>query len=184
MSDFWNLGNDAPPVSGNMDMGGGDFEPIPARTQVLAALEEIKWDDHDGSYYINGTWSILAPDAYKGRKVFQKIRVEDKDIKKREKALRMLAAIDANAGGQLLASGGKPTNEDMTRHLCNKPMMLMLQIWKLEDDSTGETKKGNWVSAVSPKGSASPSQPATQQPATQQTSTDEGFSFDDDIPFG
>lgn len=191
MADFWELedSGEALPTNGSFESGGGDFDPIPAKTQVLAALKEIKWDEYEGKTFINGTWIVLAPAEYKGRMVFQKLHVRDADTKKRDKAKRMTAAIDANAGGKLIAAGGEPTNENMTRFLCNKPMMLMLQVWEFETDD-GSKKRGNWVSAVAPKGAAK-QQPTTTQPAaaTQSVVQNGGFEIpgfspeDDDVGF-
>ena len=57
---------------GNMDMGGGSFDPIPANTNVLAAITESKIDSYEGERYINNAWTVLAPAEYKNRKIFQK----------------------------------------------------------------------------------------------------------------
>lgn len=142
---FWTTSdNTAINADGKFELGGG--EPIPANTSALAIIDEAKWDNYEGDYYISLRWSILQPDAYKGRKLFQKLRVESADGKKKDKALRMLAAIDANAGGKLMASGQKPTDVDLMQHLVNKPMVVKIQIWETDDG-----KKGNWVSAVSPR---------------------------------
>ena len=141
MSFFTTSDNKAIEKSGSMEMGGGDIEPIPAKTQVLAAPDEAKWDEYEGDEYVSLRWSILQPKEYAGRKIFQKIRVCDSDSKKSDKAKRMLAAIDTNAGGKLLASGERPTDESLTRCLVNKPMVLLLQVWEMERD--GETKRGN-----------------------------------------
>lgn len=157
---FWNLSDGKKAEkSDSMEVGGGDIEPIPAKTQVLAAPDEAKWDDYEGDEYISIRWNILQPKEYANRKIFHKIRVEDGDSKKRDKAIRMLAAIDTNAGGKLLASGERPTDESLTRCLVNKPMVVMLQVWEIKQDD-GSIKKGNWVSAVSPrKGGAAKPEP-------------------------
>lgn len=170
------------PVTGNFETGGGDMTPIPAKTQVLAAPDEAKWvspqsGDPD---YIEIRWSILQPKEYENRKIFHKLRVNDGDSKKADKAKRMLAAIDANAGGKLMAAGVEPTDQSLTVNLVNKMMMLMLQVWEMEID--GQAKTGNWVSAVSPKGGAvSAPAPAAREAQPQRAAASGGF--DDDIPF-
>ena len=182
---FWNLndGNDPLPTDGAFESGGGNMEPIPADTSVLAVADEAKWDHYgDEPDYISLRWSILRPDEYKNRKVFQKIRVNADDPKKADKAKRMLAAIDANAGGKLVAAGEMPTDESMTRCLTNKPMVLKLQVWELDDKS----KSGNWVAAVSPR--KGPPQAAAKEPEPVKEpvtapDTADDFSGDDDIPF-
>jgi hypothetical protein len=149
---FWNLSDNtnAAAVGTTFETGGGDIEPIPNNTTVLAAPDEAKIDSYEGEQYISMRWSVLEPKEYRNRKVFQKIRVFDADAKKADKAKRMLAAIDANAGGQLIASGEMPSDALLTKCLVNKPMLLKLQIWEMND------KKGNWVSAVAPRNGASP----------------------------
>lgn len=154
---FWTIENNTEEENlGQFAMGGGDLDPIPNKTQVLAFIDEIKWDEYEGDSYISARWNIIKPEEYKNRKIFQKIRVNDNDAKKSDKAKRMLMAIDFNAKGGLAASGKEPTTEMMQSKLTNKPMVIMLQIWAIEDKQTGEMKKGNWVSAVSPKGDGVP----------------------------
>lgn len=169
------------PVTGNFETGGGDIEPIPAKTQVLAAPDEASWyEPQDGSEpFISIRWSVLQPKEYENRKVFQKLRVNDDDKKKAEKARRMLAAIDANAGGKLMAAGVEPNDEALTVNLVNKMMLLNLQVWEMEIQ--GETKRGNWVSAVAPKaGGSAKASTAKSAPAKSAPPVD---NFDDDIPF-
>ena len=161
---FWNINTTED--AGSFETGGGTIEPIPANTDVLAICDEAKWDQspYDDRSYISLRWSVMKPEDFRNRKVFQKLRVDHQDPKKSEKAKRMLAAIDYNAGGKLQASGEDPTDESMTKHLTNKPMVLRLQVWEIETEQ-GEKKSGNWVSAVSPakkaaaKPAAKPAEP-------------------------
>lgn len=159
---------------GSFESAGGSFEPIPEKTQVLAAPEEAKWDEYEGNRYISIKWQVLGPKQYANRKIFQKLHVED--AKKKDKALRMLAAIDANAGGKLMASGKEPTDDMLNKALCNKPMHLLLMVWEMND------KKGNWVSAVSPRGNAQPAAEAHKPTVKAEESQADDFS-DEDIPF-
>lgn len=157
MSDFWNFEQS---TTGEFEMGGGDIQPIPADTSCLAAIDEAKWDEKDGARYISLRWNVLQPAEYKNRKVFQKLWVADADPKakdaekKREKAKRMLAAIDQNAGGKLRAAGVEPTETSLGIALINKPMVIKVMQWKIEDG--GETKVGNWIGGVSAKKGAAP----------------------------
>lgn len=160
MTGFWNL-KDFDPSSGEFDAGGGDFEPIPSNTTCLAIIDEAKWQrNRDGWEHISLRWSVLQPEAYKNRKIFQKLWVSDdnpsaKDAdKKREKAQRMLAAIDANAGGKLIAARVKPTDELMGAALINKPMLIRVMQWKIKDEATDEVKSGNWIGKVSSRNSS------------------------------
>ena len=83
---------------------------------------------------------------------------------KQTKALAMLAAIDANAGGKLVASGLEPDDFALTSCLCNKAMMIQLAVWKMSD------KEGNWVKGVSASAKAA-------EPAAKPSG------FDNEIPF-
>jgi len=151
-TNFWNIEEE---ITGSMEMGS-EIEPIPSKTQCLAAIDEIKWDSYEGEEYISARWNVLQPSEFKNRKIFQKIKVKEADEKKRHKAIKMLAAIDFNAKGGLMTSGKEPTDALMQKGLMNKPMIIMLQIWAIENTQTGETKRGNWVSAVSPRNANHP----------------------------
>lgn len=160
---FWNLsdGEDAKSnTTGEFDAGGGRMEVIPDNTSVLAAIDEAKWDRTvDQDRYISLRWTVLAPEEFKNRKIFQKLWVLDDEprakdpAKKRDKAKRMLAAIDTNAGGKLLARNEMPTDESLTSCLTNKPMVIKVMVWEMPDRQTGQTAQGNWIGAVSPKAS-------------------------------
>lgn len=192
-TNFWSLSDnsDAKTTTGAFETGGGTIEPIPANTSCLAAIDEAKLDDYNGDQYISLRWTVLQPTAYANRKIFQKVRVWESDPKKADKAKRMLAAIDANAGGKLIAAGKEPNDASLTAALVNKPMVIKLQVWEITKED-GTTGKGNWVCAVSPRSAAQPAQPsvvASDAPATQPqtqpqaTAASLGVSFDDDIPF-
>lgn len=201
MSDFWNLsdGEDIKnDTSGSFEMGGGKIELIPDRTSVLAAIDEAKWDkDQQGNRYITLRWSVLRPEELDNRKVFLKLWVADADprakdpIKKRDKAKRMLAAIDSNAGGKLLSSGKEPTDEMLTTCLTNKPMVIRVMVWDRQDRATNQMVRGNWVGAVAPKtdpitSSAELDAATNQMKAEQQQSSQMRTSartLDDEIPF-
>lgn len=171
---FWNLSDQSEKLNTTGEFkSGGDLEPIPAKTQVKAMIDEAKIDEYEGEQYINLSWTVLAPEQYKNRKIFQKVRVFDTDSKKQDKAKRMLAAIAVNAGGGLLKLKSEPTSEDLQKHLTMKPMAILLQVWRIKTDD-GDEKSGNWISAVSPlkKKTADPEPEPQAEPE-----------FDDDIGF-
>lgn len=136
--------------------GGG--EPIPDNTNVVAFAEKAEWANFYQSedQHVNVQWRVTKPEAYKNRVIFQKLDVYGKDPrakdpqKKSDNAKRMLAAIDANAGGQLSTLQGPPSSEDLTRALTNKFMTLKVMKWEMDGDD-GQTRSGNWIAAVSPK---------------------------------
>lgn len=141
-----------------------DIEPMPKDTQVKACIDEVKWDEYQGERYISARWQVLAPKQYANRKIFQKIKVEEADTKKRDKAIQMLAAIDANCGGKLMSAGVEPTDAAMQKNLLMKPMVLLLDVW----DMNG--KKGNWVKAVS--GSSKQEEKPAPAPAAAEDDDD------------
>jgi hypothetical protein len=198
MSGFWDLsdgGNAAQSKTTEYEIpGGGNMDPIPDGSSVLAMIDEAKWDRKDEAEYISLRWTVVQPDQFKNRKVFQKLWVTDDDpsakdadkaAKKRDKARRMLAAIDANAGGKLTSKAGRPNDGDLTMHLTNKPMVIKCMVWEVDDRQTGEKIRGNWIAAVAPKGAELHiAAAAPKKAAKQETFASHAASLDSDsIPF-
>jgi len=201
MSSFWELSdgeNAATNKATEYEIAGGNMEPIPDGSTVLAMIDEAKWeqkvDPNVGIVeYISLRWTVIAPDEFKNRKVYQKLWVTDDDpsakdadkaAKKRDKARRMLAAIDANAGGKLTTKAGKPADEDLNIHLTNKPMTIKCMIWEVEDRQTGDMIRGNWIAAVAPKSKGTHVTEAKPAPA-KRAAPEPAFSSveHDEIPF-
>lgn len=188
MSDFWGLsdgGSIAPSSSFEID-GGGPMDPIPDGTQVLASIDEAKWDTKDEAEYISLRWTVMKPETYKNRKVFQKLWVlgnnpQQKDKSKAQaqgdKAKRMLAAIDTNAGGKLMAAGGKPTDTGLQSALIGKPMIVKLGVWEMSG-SMGDKMVGNWVQMVASREIAQVHEAPKQAQRKVSNDVDE-----DSIPF-
>ena len=164
---FWQTseGKSATDTTGKFE--AGSVALIPENTTCLAMITEANIAEYQGDEYINLAWTVNKPDAYKNRKVFQKVRVFDADTKKRDKALNMLAAIDKNAGGVLAQFNAAPTNVTLLQ-IMNKPMLIKVMVWELND------KKGNWISAVSPR--------STEEPVPVQVKPVDDLA-DDGIPF-
>ncbi len=191
---FWNLSGGESAVDavkgGEYDAGGGNFGVIPDGTTVLAVADDAKWQSNfnKDAEYVNIRWEILGPEEYAGRKLFQKIWAGDHDPqakdpeKKKDKAISMLAAIDANAGGKLVKLSGKPDDEDLALALLGKPMTLRLGVW--EQEIQGSMKEGNWVQYVAPKanfkGVTAPAKPAQKAAPKAKPVADD---LDDDVPF-
>lgn len=180
---FWATsdGSSAQKTEGKFEMGGGDLAPIPDCTSVLAIAEEAKNDEYQGNQYIKVKWRISKPAEYANRVIFQKVYVYDKDAAKADKAKRMLAAIASNAGGGLFTSmeqrqENMPSDMSLAQ-LCNRPMVLKMGVWELDDKS----KSGNWVQAVSPAkaGAAAPA-PAPAPAAAPKPAVEDDL---DSIPF-
>lgn len=194
MSGFWNT-SDGKKVEKQASYDAGNMEPIPHNTQVLAVVDEAKWvspheNDDDQTDKVKIRWTVLGPKEYKGRVIFQKLKVFADKPTTRDKALKMLAAIDTNAGGKLSLIDGEPEDDDLMSALVNKQMILNLQVWEFGDN------KGNWVSAVSPKtppkkeaeteASDQPDQPAEAPKRTRAkpaAAAANASDMDDDIPF-
>ena len=185
MSDFWGLSDgDTVQATTSYESAGGSIDPIPDGTQVLASIDEAKWDSYNGEEYISLRFTVLQPEAYKNRKIFPKLWVlgnnpEKKDPEKRKKqgdnAKRMLAAIDTIAGGKLLAKGGKPTDTDLQSSLMGKPMVLRLGVYDMMGED-GTRRIGNWVQQVAAKNGATVQE--APKPVAQNNSLD-----GDEIPF-
>jgi hypothetical protein len=159
--------------TGEVEQGG--FELIPDNTTCEAMIVECAWKSYEGKSYINAKWQVTKPSQYANRVVFQKIQLMETDSKKLDNAIKMFAAIDQNAtGGKMVASGERPTDGTLFS-LLNKPMLIKVTVWEMND------KSGNWISKVSPRSSNAAQVPAAQPAAAPVPSFD--APYDDDIPF-
>lgn len=132
------------------------FTLIPDGSSVMAVIDKAEWaKDNNFNNYIALRWAVMKPESVEGAKIPHKLWVNDPDPKakdpgkKRDKALRMLAAIDANCGGKLSKLSEEPTDDELALALMNKPMVIRVQTWSLQGDNG--PIEGNWISAVSPK---------------------------------
>ncbi len=162
---FWDLSDGGAAnenVSKEYEVPGGSMEPIPNNSDVLANVKAVKWaskKDADEKY-VEIQWQVEQPEQFKNRTVFQKLWVdsldpnaksEEKAKEKRDKARKMLATIDANAKGRLMQSSDAPTDDSLSLALVDAKMVLKVMEWSIDDTATGETIRGNWVSAVKGK---------------------------------
>lgn len=171
---FWNLSDGkAVESKSEFELGGG-FEVIPDGSRVLAAVEECKDDHWEGERFFNLKWRILEGE-YKNRIIFQKLKVFSSKEKQRDNAITMLAAIDANAGGKLMASGKEPTDFAIASALANRPMILLLRVWESED----KQKTGNYVAGVFGRQQTK----ASTAPKQSAPSNEPPIDFDSDVPF-
>lgn len=185
MSNFWDL-NDGSKVetTTEFDSGGGAMMPIPNDTGCIAAIEEAKWDEFNDDRFISLKWRIMKPSEFDKRVVYQKVKVyglaKDKDPRAvADKAKRMLAAIDTNAGGKLMKVKGEPTDTDLMSALVGKVMAIKVMVWESTGDD-GVERSGNWVSAVAP---AKGAKQVEKKPEAKQEAKATDDDFDDDIPF-
>lgn len=193
---FWDLsdGGNAKDTGTEYEVPGGNMDPIPNNSDVLAEIVDIKWQSKKDTKerYVEAQWSVLQPEGYANRRVFHKLWVDDLDpnaktqekaIQKRDKARRMLAAMDANAGGRLMQSAGVPTDNDLALALCKRPMVIKVMLWEMKDSQTGGMIQGNWVSAVKAKDTPLHIGEAKPAPAKAAQSGGGGGFMDDEIPF-
>lgn len=175
MTGFWDVEGEKIEGQKNIEVEGGSSNglPIPAGTQVKIAIDDAKWEtsDRDGTF-INLKYKVLAPACYKGRVVFHKLHVrchefksapnnanltEEKLKAKRAKALRMLATIDANSGGKLLATPSAPDDAKLQQCLVGKTMAMGLEVYEFDSkdgqkiENPADYLRGNWVKSVAPK---------------------------------
>lgn len=159
---------------GNFESGGGNLDPIPEGTKLRTIITEAKWAEYQGDRYINLRHDV-ADGEFKKRVIFQKLRVLDADSKKRDKALMMLAAIDANCGGKLALLDDEPSDIDLLKALANKPLLCRVGVWEMND------KSGNYIQAVQSAGTAKPaaskSAPAAKKPDHDPVAEDEDLPF-------
>lgn len=159
---FWDLTDGDNAANGEKEyvQETGNFDPIPDNSNVLAEITEAKWDfARNNEEFLSLRWNVMSPEGYVNRNIFQKLWVTDDDpnvkdadkmAKKRDKAKRMLAAIDANAGGKLAKVSRKPDNDDLALALTQRPMIIKCMVWE-KKQADGGTSTGNWISAVFPK---------------------------------
>ena len=169
--------------------GGNDFAPIPDGTRVLAVVEDCKREenrDEEGTDLFSLKWRVMDGE-HKNRVTFHKIKVFSNIVKTRDKAIQMLAAIDTNAGGKLMSSGKEPDAMAIAMALQNRPMILLLREWEMEDkNKPGEMIRGNWIGGVFSREATKPVKaPVKSKPAqeSQPQSNEPLVDFDDDIPF-
>lgn len=183
-------------ATGEYEAPSGSFDVFPDKTDLMAYIDEIKWQEgkpeYGGGRYINYRICVTAPEVYKNRKSYFKLWVDaanpnpnkqgDKAQKQVDKDKRLLAAMAVNAGGGLLTLSHEPTDDDLARELTQKPMIFKMGMWEMEGDN-GEMRSGNYVMAVSPasKGVSETPPPSVKPKQAAQVS---GGGFDsEEIPF-
>lgn len=192
---FWDLSDGGAAnenVSKEYEVPGGNLEPIPNNSDVLASVKAVKWASKKDAVekYVEIQWQVEQPEQFKNRTVFQKLWVahldpmaksEEKAKEKRDKARKMLATIDANAKGRLMQSTDAPTDDSLSLALVDASMVIKVMEWLIDDTSTGETIRGNWVSAV--KGKDAPTTVGQAMEVKAKPAASPGFDLDDEVPF-
>ena len=119
------------------------FEPFPDNTLLVCCIDRAKtvYDDNDDEEYIELRWHVLEGEHI-NRRLFQKLRVNSRDEDRKNRANRMMLAVDFNCGRYLSRLGKYPSDRELEGALFNKPMRVAVGVW--EQDG----KKGNWIKSV------------------------------------
>lgn len=181
---FYNVDN----VSTSFEIEGGSNYVFADGSVLLTMIDEAKWHSFDGGErFINLRFTVLAPETdangvkVANRKLFTKLYTVDGDRqrdaskadKKKDRAIRMLLAIDANVYGKIAKLTQEPTDSDLQEALCGKPFRTRWGKWEFDG------KEGNWLQAVMPADGETKVEGGSAAPQQQQKD-----SFDDsDIPF-
>jgi hypothetical protein len=120
------------------------FKNIPDGSTALAKIKDFKHDDYMGDKYLQITWVIIDGD-FTGKHVFQKLRVFDKDEKKRWKALNMFMYI-YKLLGLIPNSDEAPSDKDLMEFTGKE---AGIKIRETEPNQNG--KQYNWVSEIHDK---------------------------------
>ncbi len=153
---------------------------FPDGTECEAYITSIEWrepkNEFEGDPSIAIEWTIVSPAIYSKKKIVQNLKICDKDDKKKDNAVRMLAAIYTINGKVNIADvKTKPTNADLSSAaLSTKAVIKIGLITTKKQDSEGNevVYKNNFIRAVSAKNKVN-------ETNTQQTKDDDG----DDIGF-
>jgi len=163
---FWNT-SDGQAVSTTGEFKDSGSQPIPDGENVSVMITEASWNEWEGERSIKLRLDVTEG-PYKNRVIFSKLKVADLDTKKRDRAIRMFAAIDVNCGGQLMKVSGEPDDTDLQVHLvAKKPFMVKVGLWEMNG------KSGNYIQAI-----MKPEAAGVVDAAPSSVNVD-----DDDIPF-
>jgi len=186
---FWNT-SDGESVTKGVEKeysSGGNFDPIPEKTNCLAFISNARWATKRDSdeRYVEVEYTIEEPSEYSRRKVRHNLWVKDpnpdkktkaEQDKKRDSDLKMLATIDAIAGGKLAKNGREPDDDDLALGLTSKAIMIKLMLTPPDKDGN----RRNWVSHVAPKNGTLDVTKVEPAAASSRTADDD---LEDSIPF-
>ena len=143
-------GVDTENVSTEYESGGGDFPLIPHGTRVIACIDRIEWGTKKNfKVNVDEDCILLRFDIeqgeYKNLKILKNLFVKSNDQSERSKSLNLLLAIDKNAGGKILQLKRAPDDDDLSKYLIGKSMVIIVGV--IKDKETG--KERNYLAGVS-----------------------------------
>lgn len=134
---------------------GGNYDPMPDNTTVVAAISKISWAAPSDYYLadsIKAEWDVLEPAAYAGRKFKQAIKIYDPKPDVADKAKTMLSVMDSITGGKIMAEISRtnmdPDDNILALALINRPMTLTLGLFTPKE---ADKSAMNWVKKVTPR---------------------------------
>lgn len=156
------------------------FDNIPEGSVISVINVDAKWQEFDGVQSINLQWEVTAPESLKGRKVFQTLKVYEKEF-----PVRMLMGIYYQALKKPYPHGNQfPAEQVLRNDLQMKGVNLNVAEWEFNG------KTGNWFNGVSKYDeaeafvSSNTPKKATNTAPNQQAETIANFDkIDNDIPF-
>ena len=141
---FW---NEDQPITGNpQDAFTKAFSgTIPDNTMATACIESALNDEYNGIKTIKVEWRLTDGD-FKGKHVFQKLKVFDTEPKARHKAKNMLKLLFTMFHVKQLNPDSFPTDQDLAQ-MVQRHAGIRIQEWVM-DMPDGTVGSGNYVSEV------------------------------------
>lgn len=166
-------------VSGEyVQQNNDDFPVIPHGERVKVIIDKALWEskvNYKNQEKEEDCISLrfeIEDGEFKGQKLFKKCFIESAVEDQQNKDWNFFSAVDINAGGKCRALKRKPNNDELSRYLINKTMVIIVGLMKAK---TSKDKDNNYVMGVSGGKGA-------QKPA-QKTPDNQIMDDDQDIPF-
>lgn len=170
MGNFWAT-SDGQKATGEVKENSFDDTPL-AKGDYNSIIETAEVNEWQGERTVN--FKTRALDL--NRVLFPKLRVFDKDEKKRDRAIQLLVKC-ANSVGVKLPEG-EPDDIWLSK-LCDKPLTIKYDVYKFTPAGETEEKTGNFIINFEAKGHKAGGQ--TSKPATTRKAPD--IDPDSDVPF-
>lgn len=173
-------------VSGEYVQESNDFPSIPHETRVKVIIDKAVWENKKNyknnekeENCISLRFDIEDGD-FKGQKLFKKCFIESDNEDQQLKDWKLFSAVDINAGGKCRALKRKPTDDELSRFLINKSMVIIVGLMVGKNGH----KDNNYVLGISSGKSEKPTTKNTQKASTTTSKTNYGSDDSEmDIPF-
>lgn len=163
-----------------------DFPVIPHDTRVKVIIDEATWK-HKKNYKnkekeedcISLRFEI-EDGEYKGQKLFKKFFIESDNEDQQLKDWKLFGFIDALSGGKCLALKRKATDEELSRFLINKTMVIIVGMMA---GKNGQKDMNYVMGASSGKSKSTEKRETAQKAPTKTQSNNYADDSDNDVPF-